>query len=95
MKVTKDLWAASIGLKVRLLVAWGRGYWRMDVEQGLSFPLWVEMALPLFHCRRHSGGSELATLILGQTGPPTGRPVGFNRHLHAALGHQVRVLRLL
>lgn len=49
----------------------------MGVGQGLSFPLWVEMALPLFYCRRHGGGSELATFILGQTGPPTDRPVRF------------------
>lgn len=33
------------------------------------------MALPLSYCRRHSGGSELATFILGQTGPPTDWPV--------------------
>lgn len=95
MKVTKDLWAASIGLKVRLLVAWGRGHWREGCWTGAVLSLWVEMALPLFHCRRHGGGSELATLILGQTGPPTERPIGFDRHLHAALGQQVRVPRLL
>lgn len=51
MKVTKDLWAASIGLKVRLLVAWGRGHWRDGCWTGAVLSLWVEMALPLFHCR--------------------------------------------
>lgn len=63
------------------------------LDGGAVLSLCVEMALSLFHCRRHGGGSELATLILGQTGPPTEWPVGFDRHLHAALGQQVRFPR--
>ena len=49
----------------------GEGDTRGTDVRGVVLSLWVKMALPLFYCRRHSGGSELATFILGQTGPPT------------------------